>query len=240
MPAGHRSLLFHSPEIVEALERIEAAPPDERLARIDVARHLIDVPGPGPELRAWIRWCLQRITNKATGRVWTQADIGREAGDASGATVSRVFMGELPRGELADKVRSVSARVLGLPIDVIWRPTLCPECGNPLPHGDHDTRTEGVSDRRGAVRWSPRSDRSGTARRPRGARKARSRAPAAGSVDGVAVPGNGVEPTDENDPAERGQQDDTGADDASEAASGEASETHDESGEAGSDPQTMT
>jgi hypothetical protein len=229
-------LLFHSPEIVAALERIEAAPPEERMARIDAARELIDVPGAGPELRAWIRWCLQRITNKATGRVWTQADIGREAGDASGATVSRVFMGELPRGELADKVRAVTARVLGIPGEVIWRPTLCPECGNPLPHGDHDTRNADA-DRRGAVRWSPRSNRSGTARRPRGAHRARSRASTAGSVDGTAGAEHGAEPTDDREPpVERGERS-AGTDDASKDVS---SKTHDESGEAGADPQTMT
>lgn len=132
--------LFDDPEVVAALEAIEAAEPPDRLAAIERARQLIDVPENGVELRAWLRYNLQRVPNKKTGKPWNQADVGREAGDASGATVSRVFVGELPSGKTSDKVRQLTADILGIPVDVIWKPAeVCPACGNPLSPGDLDT-----------------------------------------------------------------------------------------------------
>ena len=134
--------LFPDPEFAETLHRYDTATEgEERLALAELARQQISVPDGGPELRAWLRWLLQRVQNKKTKRAYTQADIGREAGDASGATVSRVFMAELPGGDLSDRVRKVTADVLDLRVGIIWKPTaVCAECGSPLHADGPDTR----------------------------------------------------------------------------------------------------
>jgi hypothetical protein len=169
--------LFPDPEVRAYLDRIaaaeEASEAETRAIEVAGLRQHLNVPEGGPELRAWLRWLLQRVPHKKTGRAYTQADIGREAGDASGATVSRVFQAELPGGGLSDAVRKVTAAVLQLPVDVIWLPAaVCAECGSPLHKGDPDTR--GGHGRR-AVQRSPSVELSRAANHKVGARQARRR-----------------------------------------------------------------
>ncbi|HEY7235482.1 MAG TPA: hypothetical protein VH539_15110 [Gemmatimonadaceae bacterium] len=166
--------LFIHPDLPAALEKLEhAATPADRTAVIQEIRALVNVPDGGVALRSWLRYHLQNTINRSTGKLWNQADIGREAGDASGATVSRVFMGELQSGKLSDAIRRVTAKILGLPQEVIWKPAeLCPECGTPLRNGGHDT---GDDTSRGAVRWSPKPNAERTRHRRGRTQKSRRR-----------------------------------------------------------------
>lgn len=123
-----------------AAELEAATDPAERMAVIEKIRRELDVPDAGPELRNWIAYHLKRVTNPETGRGWNQADVARKAGEASGPTVSRVLLGELPTGRTSTRIREVASMVLGLPVEVIWKPSdICAECGAPLSEGDRNT-----------------------------------------------------------------------------------------------------
>src|SRR5215472_13114012 len=93
--------LFPDPEVGAALARFEAASGEARAVEADLLRQLLGIPPGGARLRTWLRFQLQQVPNKKTGRTYTQADIARMAGDVAGATVSRVFQGELPGGDLS-------------------------------------------------------------------------------------------------------------------------------------------
>jgi hypothetical protein len=77
------------------------------------------VPPAGPDRRSWIRFELGKIDNPETGRRWLQADIAREA-ETQDSHVSLIFTGERDTGPKADRVRRITARVLGMTTDALF------------------------------------------------------------------------------------------------------------------------
>lgn len=114
--------------------------PDTRAAALEQIRRDLGIPAGGHELRAWIRYNLQLVTHPKTGRPWTQADVGRLAGESSPTRVSRTLLGGFSRGRRAIRIREVVAEVLGLPVDAVFPPApACDKCGQPLPVADDET-----------------------------------------------------------------------------------------------------
>jgi lambda repressor-like predicted transcriptional regulator len=73
----------------------------------------------GGALRSWLRYQLQRTKNPDTGKPYTQADVARKA-FASEASVSIVFSGGRIEGMKGEKIRLVTAEVLGLDPRILW------------------------------------------------------------------------------------------------------------------------
>lgn len=71
--------------------------------------------------RSWIRYHLSQVINPATGKGFLLGDISEEV-DSCVSTVSRVLAGERsnksPR--LADRIRRIAARILGLSTDELF------------------------------------------------------------------------------------------------------------------------
>ena len=97
-------------------------------------QHLTTVPEGGEPRRAWIQMQLKMITNPKTDKGWTQADIADKAG-ASESMVSSVYTGRRQTGDLVEKIMKETAKVLKVPIDVLFGHTCtsCPRCGAPHP-----------------------------------------------------------------------------------------------------------
>lgn len=73
----------------------------------------------GNALRSWIRYRLQRTKKSDTGKPWTQADIARAA-YASETSVSIVFKGGRIEGRKGEKIRLLTAEVLGIDARVLF------------------------------------------------------------------------------------------------------------------------
>lgn len=93
-------------------------------ADITAERTRLGIPEPeednGGALRSWLRYRLQRTKNTETGnKPFTQADIARLTG-ASEASVSVVFSGGRIEGMKGERIRLVTAEVLGIDPRVLW------------------------------------------------------------------------------------------------------------------------
>lgn len=88
------------------------------------------VPVSGEERRNWIQHELKKHTNRETSRGYTQADIARAAA-ASESTVSQVFSGTRTDGEVVQRVKRETAKVLRMKITDLFGHicTECPKCG---------------------------------------------------------------------------------------------------------------
>lgn len=88
------------------------------------------VPAPGVDRRAWIRFELGKIANPETRGRWRQSDIAREA-ETRDSHVSLIYTGEREAGPKADRVRRITARVLGMTTDALFGVAL--EAGDGYP-----------------------------------------------------------------------------------------------------------
>lgn len=89
-------------------------------AEIAAKRRELGIPeGEGQPLRAWLRFQLQSKINPKTKKPWTQADIARQA-DVAEPTVSVVFTGGRPLGRRGEKIRALTAQVLGVEQEVLF------------------------------------------------------------------------------------------------------------------------
>jgi transcriptional regulator with XRE-family HTH domain len=83
---------------------------DPEVVRTERAR--LGIPEDGLQQRLWIRYQLQL-------RGWNQAKVARTA-YASESSVSMIYMGQRPAGSKADRVRRLTAGVLGVAEGVLF------------------------------------------------------------------------------------------------------------------------
>lgn len=93
------------------------------LSPTDIAaeKSRLGIPDGGQPLRAWIRYQLQQRINAKTGKPWNQADIGRETFVSEG-TISYIFTAQRVSGRKVERVRRVTAELLGIPEAVLFPP----------------------------------------------------------------------------------------------------------------------